>query len=118
MENIMRDIYEKWIKRQGCGFSGVFSATGSDGAVFQQACGNRNMAEELPNTDECGESYGLGIYRNIHEDNVSYYAVGGDSGVDYFTAYFPQSKIVVSALCNVDGINTFPLLGESFDLLA
>lgn len=67
--------------------------------------------------EECGESYGLGVYRNLENGNLSYYAVGGDSGVDFFTAYFRQSKIVISALCNVDDINTFPLLEESFAVL-
>ena len=67
--------------------------------------------------EECGESYGLGIYRNLEDNKESYYAVGGDSGVDFFTAYFPQSKIVMSAFANTDEVNTFPLLEEAFEIL-
>ena len=67
--------------------------------------------------EECGESYGLGVYRNLEGDKLSYYAVGGDSGVDFFTAYFPQSKVVMSAFANTDNINTFPLLDEAFEVL-
>ena len=83
---------------------------GADGGIF--TCAKdldklwRNMVIDI--TDF--ESYGLGSYR--YDDSV-YYAVGGDFGVDFFTAYFPQQKIVVSALGNTE-INTFPLL---YDML-
>ena len=63
--------------------------------------------------DEHSGLYGLGVYLRKVGDNLVYYAVGGDSGVDFFTAYFPQAKVVVSAFGNTD-LNTFPLLGESF----
>ena len=56
-----------------------------------------------------GESYGLGVYRSNWSNNWVYYAVGGDFGVDFFTAYFPKQKIVASALGNTE-INTYPLL--------
>lgn len=56
-----------------------------------------------------GKSYGLGVYRSNQGDNLVYYAVGGDFGVDFFTAYFPKQKIVASALGNTE-INTYPLL--------
>ena len=54
--------------------------------------------------------YGLGVY--IHkngDDNTAYYAVGGDFGVDFFTAYFPKQKIVASALANAEA-SLFSLL--------
>lgn len=56
-----------------------------------------------------GKSYGLGVYRFDNHGNVVYYAVGGDFGVDFFTAYIPKYKIVASALGNSD-VNTYPLL--------
>lgn len=55
------------------------------------------------------KSYGLGVYRYESGDNTVYYAVGGDFGVDFFTAYFPKQNIVASALGNTE-INTYPLL--------
>ena len=67
--------------------------------------------------EEDGESYGLGVYRNLQDGKLSYYAVGGDSGVAFFTAFFPQSQVVVSALGNTN-VNIFPLLGESFEVLS
>lgn len=56
-----------------------------------------------------GKSYGLGVYRFDSGSNTVYYAVGGDFGVDFFTAYIPKHKVVASALGNSD-INTYPLL--------
>ena len=75
-------------------FSGVFSVNGEKGVLFE--------------IDEA-ESYGLGVYRYTHNNETVYYAVGGDFGVDFFTAYFPKHKIVASALGNTE-LNTFPLL--------
>lgn len=56
-----------------------------------------------------GKSYGLGVYLYEKSDNVAYYAVGGDFGVDFFTVYFPAQKITVSLLGNIE-TNTYPLL--------
>ena len=50
MENLIQNIFENWHKTEGKGFSGVFSASGPGGIIYQQACGYRNRAEELPNT--------------------------------------------------------------------
>ena len=58
-------------------------------------------------------SYGLGVYRYGGEADAAYYAVGGDFGVDFFTAYFPDEGITASALGNTE-INTFPLLAALF----
>ncbi|MDR2558408.1 MAG: beta-lactamase family protein [Oscillospiraceae bacterium] len=55
------------------------------------------------------ESYGLGIYRYNLNDKLFYYAVGGDFGVDFFTAYLPKQKVVISALGNTE-VNTYPLM--------
>ncbi len=55
------------------------------------------------------KSYGLGIYRYDHGNDSVFYAVGGDFGVDFFTAYFPKQKIIASALGNTE-LDTYPLL--------
>lgn len=52
-----------------------------------------------------GKSYGLGVYRCDKNGNNAYYAVGGDFGVDFFTAYFPGPKVTASALCNTEDGN-------------
>ena len=59
--------------------------------------------------NEHNGSYGLGVYIAGNGDNTMYYAVGGDYGIDFFTAYFPGQKIVASALGNTE-INTYPIL--------
>ena len=93
-------------------------------AVFEYRVLSREMTEaflalQVVIDDKCGDSYGLGVYRKLLKDgNVAYYAVGGDSGVAFFTAYFSQSKTSVSALCNVDNVDIFTLLDESFELYA
>jgi len=104
---------------------GLFTCARDLDTLWRAVFDNKILSEEMTQLflkqhvvidEECGESYGLGVYRNIEEGKISYYAVGGDTGVDFFTAYFPQSKIVVSALGNAD-INTFPLLNDLFDIL-
>ena len=60
-----------------------------------------------------GKSYGLGIYRYEIDSDIAYYAVGGDFGVNFFTAHFPKQKITASVLGNTD-INTYPLLEAIF----
>ena len=60
-----------------------------------------------------GGGYGLGVYRYNKGENVAYYAVGGDFGIDFFTAYFPRHKITASALGNTE-VNTYPLLNALF----
>lgn len=60
-----------------------------------------------------GSSYGLGVYRVDNQGQTFYYAVGGDFGVDFFTAYFPERQITASALGNTE-VNTYPLLNALF----
>ena len=62
------------------------------------------------------ESYGLGVYRHETKDKLFYYAVGGDAGVDFFTAYLPEQQIVISALGNTN-VNTYPLIEMMFSML-
>ncbi|MCL2399016.1 MAG: beta-lactamase family protein [Defluviitaleaceae bacterium] len=57
------------------------------------------------------ESYGLGVYRIDEGDKTIFYAVGVDNGVNFFTVYFPQPRIVVSAFDNTN-TNLFSLLND------
>ncbi|MCL2557503.1 MAG: hypothetical protein FWE09_03405 [Treponema sp.] len=67
--------------------------------------------------DDESESYGLGVYRYESGDTLFYFALGGDFGVDFFTAFFPRTGIVASALGNTDA-DTFTLLDELAGALA
>jgi hypothetical protein len=55
------------------------------------------------------DSYGLGVYRCDHGGDTAYYAVGGDFGVDFFSAYFVKDRVTASALGNTE-VDTAPLL--------
>ena len=55
------------------------------------------------------KSYGFGVYRYENCNDTAFYAVGGDFGVEFFTAYFPKPGIVASALGNTE-ISPYPLL--------
>jgi CubicO group peptidase (beta-lactamase class C family) len=57
MKNSIETVFTNWLENEGKYFSGVFSVTGLDGVVFQQAIGYRNKAEELPNTP--GTAFGI-----------------------------------------------------------
>ena len=50
IEKTIQDIFTAW--NESGEFSGVFSASGADGVIFQHACGYRNRAENLPNTPD------------------------------------------------------------------
>jgi len=52
MKDSIQKIFNSWIDEETDDFSGVLSATGNDGVIYQQAIGTRNRAEELPNTVE------------------------------------------------------------------
>jgi len=60
--------------------------------------------------------FGLGVYLSVKDGRKTYYTVGGDFGVDFFSVYSPQTEITVSALGNTE-MNTYPLLQRLLDLL-
>ena len=86
-------------------------------AVFKGKIFSKNMITEFTKKQSVRsdvKSYGLGVYRYETKNKLIYYAVGGDSGVDFFSAYLPEQKIVFSALGNTN-VNTFPLMKMMFD---
>jgi len=71
---------------------------------------------DMGGEDEHNGYYGLGVYIKLTNDkNPIYFAVGGDFGVNFFTAYFPAKQIVASALANTE-LNNYPLLDALFSL--
>jgi len=63
------------------------------------------------------EDFGLGVYLDENEGKKVYFTVGGDYGVDFVSAYFPSTRIIVSALGNTE-INTFPLMEKLFEVVS
>lgn len=78
-----------------------------DCRLFSEGMRDEFLKEQVRRDETRG--YGLGVYRTGHDENTVYYAVGSDTGVDFFTAYFPRQRLVASALGNTE-LNTFPLL--------
>jgi len=48
----IENIFTTWLEDEGKDFSGVFSVSGNEGVIYQQACGYRNKAEKLPNATD------------------------------------------------------------------
>jgi len=90
-----------------------------DNKILSGQMTNEFLKPQVTIDEEDEESYGLGVYSiKQNKNNRIYYAVGGDAGVDFVSAYFTQTKTVASALCNTDNINAFPLAGELFSVLS
>ena len=95
---------------------GIFTCAGDLSKLWRAIFSNEILSKEMTQSFLKShikiseyESYGLGIYRYTHNSETVYYAVGGDYGVDFFTAFLPKYNIVVSALGNTE-LNTYPLL--------
>lgn len=95
---------------------GLFTCAGDLDTLWRAIFGGKILSPKMRKaflspqaTRDNGKSYGLGIYRIDYPQSTAYYAIGGDFGVDFFTAYFPHEKITVSALGNTE-VNTYPLL--------
>ena len=88
-------------------------------AIFKCKIFSVNMLTEFINKQSVisdKESYGLGVYRHETENKLFYYAVGGDAGVDFFSAYLPEQQIVFSALGNTN-VDTYPLMEMMFKVV-
>lgn len=60
--------------------------------------------------------FGLGVYLKAENNRNAYYTVGGDFGVDFFSAYFPRTKTIASTLGNTE-MNTYSLFEQLFNTL-
>jgi len=58
---------------------------------------------------------GLGVFVYEYRGRQIYYAVGGDFGIDFFTAYVPGEDLVISALGNTE-MDTGGLLRKVFEV--
>jgi CubicO group peptidase (beta-lactamase class C family) len=55
---------------------------------------------EVDEAEDTVESYGLGVYLYKDGDKTFYFIMGVDSGVGFFSGYYPATKTVVSAFSN------------------
>lgn len=100
---------------------------GSDGGIFTSANDlitlwnavlssrifSENMLEQFLTPHK---RFGLGVYLREKDNRNAYYTVGGDFGADFFSAYFPRTKVTASALGNTE-MNTYPLFEKLFEIL-
>ena len=100
---------------------GLYTCAGDLRKLWSSIFLNRILSEEMTQAflkphvlmdeedDDDEDSYGLGVYMHKSSGKMFYYAVGGDYGIDFFTAFFPEQHITASALGNTN-TDTFPLL--------
>jgi len=67
--------------------------------------------------DGNGESYGLGVYHYKDNEKLVHFAVGGDSGVGFCTAYYPKTKTVISCFSNTGWLSFYGLIGKLLGVL-
>ena len=75
------------------------------------------LSAQVAIEEDGGESYGLGVYRYEDGGKLVHFAVGGDSGVGFFTAFYPGTGTVVSGLKNNGYIDEYPLIEGLLDVL-
>lgn len=59
---------------------------------------------------------GLGMYIYEKNNNEAYFIVGGDSGADFFSAYYPKQDLVITTIGNTEK-NTWPLMIDIHNML-
>jgi CubicO group peptidase (beta-lactamase class C family) len=71
----------------------------------------------IDDEDDDVESYGLGVYHYNSNGKIAYFAVGGDSGVGFCTAYYPRTKVTISCLVNTGWMGFYDLIAGFIDQL-
>jgi len=124
--NEKRDEYEMntlYMPIVGGSDGGIFTCAADIEKVWRAIFSNKILSEKMTEQllaahiaidDE--EHCGLGVFIVEDADKKVYYSVGGDFGVDYFSAYFPKTDVVASALGNTEE-NTFGLLIKLLEVL-
>jgi len=110
---------------------------GSDGGLFTCAddldklwraiFSHKILSEEMTNAflksyiatddEDDEETYGLGVYHGKDDEKTVHFAVGGDSGVGFCTAYYPKTKITASCLINTGWMSVYALIGNLLEEL-
>jgi len=71
---------------------------------------------DIDDDDGSVESYGFGVYHYTHGGKNAYFAVGGDSGVGFVTAYYPHSKVSVVCFSNTGWLGFYDLMHSLVDV--
>jgi len=91
-----------------------------DGKILSQRMTAEFLKQHVVVDEENGvaESYGLGVYHQNDNGKQFYFALGADSGVGFFTGYFPGTKTVVSAFSNTGFHGASLLFDDLSEVLA
>ena len=104
---------------------GIYSCAQDFDRLWRAVFSHKILSEEMTKLFleshveiEDEKSYGLGVYHLKEDGKTVHFVVGGDSGVGFFSAYYPGSEIVVSGFSNTGWINgTYGLIGEVFEVV-
>ena len=66
--------------------------------------------------DGSKESYCLGVYLYSKDGKKAHFAVGGDSGVGFLTAYYPHNSVSVSCFSNTGWLGFYDLVDSLIDV--
>jgi CubicO group peptidase (beta-lactamase class C family) len=104
---------------------GLFSCADDLDKLWRAIFSYKLLSENMTNTflkpqvtiNDEGESYGLGVYLCSIDDKLVYFAVGGDTGVGFCTAYYPKTKVVISCFVNTGWMGFYDLIDELLEVL-
>ena len=72
---------------------------------------------EVDEEDDSIESYGLGVYKIKVKDKEMYFVIGADSGVGFYSGYYPATKTAVSSFSNTGFHGASLLFDDLLELL-
>ena len=109
---------------------GIFSCAADIDKLWRAIFDNKILSENMTKAflkphvvidedeeDNTVESYGLGVYHQQDGDKSLYFAIGADSGVGFFSGYYPATGVAVSGFCNTGYCSASLLFDELPELL-
>jgi CubicO group peptidase (beta-lactamase class C family) len=104
---------------------GLFTCAGDMDKLWRSVISYDFLSVDMTNAflksqvtiDEDGETYGLGVYQYSNDGKLAHFAVGGDSGVGFCTAYIPKTGVVMSCFSNTGWLKFYNLIGALLDVL-
>jgi len=106
---------------------GLFTCANDLDKLWRAVFSHKMLSEEMTanflkshvtiDDDDGEETYGLGVYHFKENGKLVHFAVGGDSGVGFCTAYYPETKVVASCFVNTGWMGFYGLIGKLLDVL-
>jgi len=105
---------------------GLYTCAADMDMLWRRIFANQVLSESMTQTflrkhvvidEEDGESYGLGVYRYDDDGKTAHFAVGGDSGVGFCTAYYPKTGVAMSCFSNTGWMGFYDLIADLMEVL-